>query len=206
MKSFDFDLSLGAQQQKKAICVFCSSSGELDKSYFETAREFGKLIAKNGFNLVHGGGMIGLMGAISESVQAHGGKVTGVLPERLNLEGIASETDDEIIITKDMADRKTEMRKRSEAFVALPGGFGTMEEILEVITLKQLKYHTKPVVILNVNDFYRPLIQMFERFYEHSFAKPEYRSLYFLANTPEEAMNYILDYKYEEVKDKWFFR
>ena len=206
MKNFDFDLSLGSQPQKKAICVFCSSSEVLDKTYFDVARELGKLIAENGFNLVHGGGMIGLMGAISESVQAHGGKVTGVLPERLNLEGIASETDDEIIITKDMADRKTEMRKRSEAFIALPGGFGTLEEILEVITLKQLKYHTKPVVILNRNDFYRPLIQMFEKFYEHSFAKPEYSNLYFIANTPEEAMKYILDYKYEEVKDKWFFR
>ena len=204
MKSFD--LNIGHQSQKKAVCVFCSSSEVLDKSFFDTARDFGKLIAENGFNLVHGGGMIGLMGAISESVQAHGGSVTGVLPERLNIEGIASETDDEIIITKDMADRKTEMRKRSEAFVALPGGFGTLEEILEVITLKQLKYHTKPIVILNRNDFYRPLIEMFERFYEHSFAKPEYRNLYFLANTPEEAMQYILDYKYEEVKDKWFFR
>lgn len=204
MKSFD--LNIGHQPQKKAVCVFCSSSEVLDKSYFDIARDFGKLIAENGFNLVHGGGMIGLMGAISESVQAHGGSVTGVLPERLNIEGIASETDDEIIITKDMADRKTEMRKRSEAFVALPGGFGTLEEILEVITLKQLKYHTKPIVILNRNDFYRPLVDLFERFYEHSFAKPEYRNLYFLASTPEEAMKYILDYKYEEVKDKWFFR
>ena len=204
MKSFD--LSLGNQPQKKSICVFCSSSEVLDKSFFEIAHEFGKLIAENGFNLVHGGGMIGLMGAISESVQKHGGKVTGVLPERLNLEGIASETDDEIIITKDMADRKTEMRKRSEAFVALPGGFGTLEEILEVITLKQLRYHTKPIVFLNRNDFYKPLIEMFERFYENSFAKPEYRNLYFLANSPDEAMKYILDYKYEEVKDKWFFR
>ena len=205
MKKFDFDLSLGHQSQKRAICVFCSSSEVLDKSFFDVARTFGKLIAENNFNLVHGGGMIGLMGAISESVQAHGGKVTGVLPESLNIEGIASETDDEIIITKDMADRKTEMRKRSEAFVALPGGFGTLEEILEVITLKQLRYHTKPIVFLNMNDFYRPLIQMFERFYEHSFAKPDYSSLYFLASTPEEAMKYILDYKYEEVKDKWFF-
>ena len=206
MKNFDLNLNIGNQSQKKAICVFCSSSEVLDAYYFETAKSLGKLIAENGFNLVHGGGMIGLMGAISASSQACGSKVTGVLPERLNLEGIASETDDEIIITKDMADRKTEMRKRSEAFIALPGGFGTLEEIAEVITLKQLKYHTKPVVILNTNDFYSPLIQMFERFYEHSFAKPEYRNLYFVANTPEEAMKYIIDYKYVEVKDKWFFK
>jgi cytokinin riboside 5'-monophosphate phosphoribohydrolase len=205
-KKFDFDISLGNQAHKKSICVFCSSSEALDPVFYSVAGEFGKLIAENDFNLVHGGGMIGLMGVISDAVQKYGGKVTGVLPEQLNLEGIASETDDEIIITKDMADRKTEMRKRSDAFVALPGGFGTLEEILEVITLKQLKYHTKPVVIINTNDFYGPLLQMFDRLFEQSFAKPDYANLYFIATTPEEAMNYILHYEYEEVKDKWFFR
>jgi hypothetical protein len=206
MKSFDFDLSHVNSHHQKAICVFCSSSEVIDNLYYDEARQFGKLIAENGYNLVHGGGKIGLMGAISEAVQSHGGKVTGVLPERLNIEGIASETDDEIIITKDMADRKTEMRKRSDAFVALPGGFGTTEEILEVITLKQLKYHTKPVVIVNTGNFYEPLIQMFERFYEYSFAKPDFRNIYFVASSVKDAMKYILEYKYEEVKDKWFFK
>jgi len=206
MKTFDFDLPHVNPSHQKAICVFCSSSEVLDKSYFDEAKKLGKLIAENGFNLVHGGGKIGLMGAISEAVQANGGKVTGVLPERLNIEGIASETDDEIIITKDMADRKTEMRKRSDAFVALPGGFGTLEEILEVITLKQLKYHTKPIVIVNTGNFYDPVIKMFETFYKHSFAKPDFRNIYLITPSVEVAMKYILEYKYEEVKDKWFFK
>lgn len=206
MKTFDFDLPHVNPSYQKAICVFCSSSEVLDILYFDEAKKLGKLIAENGFNLVHGGGKIGLMGAISEAVQSNGGKVTGVLPERLNIEGIASETDDEIIITKDMADRKTEMRKRSEAFVALPGGFGTLEEILEVITLKQLKYHTKPIVIVNTGNFYDPLFKLFETFYDHSFAKPEFREIYYIAPSVEAAMKYILEYKYVEVKDKWFFK
>lgn len=204
MKNFDFELPHLNSQNKKAICVFCSSSSALDKKYYETAKNLGKLIAQNGYNLVHGGGKIGLMGVISEAVQSHNGKVIGVLPDRLNIDGIASETDDEIIITKDMADRKTEMRKRSEAFIALPGGFGTLEEILEVITLKQLKYHKKPIVILNSDDYYEPLIKMFEQFYKQSFAKEDFKKFYFIAKNPIEAIEYIKNYKHQDVKDKWF--
>jgi len=204
IKMKNFDLSLINTQNKKAICVFCSSSSALDKKYCEIAKELGRLIAQNGFNLVHGGGKIGLMGVISEAVQSNNSKVIGVLPERLNIEGIASETDDEIIITKDMADRKAEMRKRSEAFIALPGGFGTLEEILEVITLKQLKYHTKPIVIINAEDFYEPLINMFEQFYKQSFAKEDFKKFYFIAKNPSEAIEYIKNYKHQDVKDKWF--
>lgn len=185
------------------ICVFCSSSNFIDKAYVNMATELGRLIAENGYQLVHGGGKVGLMGALSNSVQQHGSKVTGVLPEQLNLEGIASETDDEIIITKDMADRKTEMRKRSQAFVALPGGFGTLEELVEVITLKQLGYLNYPIVIINTLNFYEPLINLFEEMYSLKFADVSYRSLYFIASSPEEAIQYIKNYKYPEVKKKW---
>lgn len=193
-------------QSNKTICVFCSSSQVLDEIYYNEARELGRLIASNGFNLVHGGGMIGLMDVVSDAVQENNGKVTGVLPERLNIEGIASETDDEIIITKDMADRKAEMQKRSDAFVALPGGFGTLEEILEVITLKQLGYHQKPVVLINTNSFYEPLLQQFGKFFRESFAKPDFETLYYVARDSADAFDYLLNYSYTEVKDKWFFR
>jgi len=199
MKNFDFELRRLNQPHQKAICVFCSSSEALDNLYFNEAKKLGKLIAQNGFNLVHGGGKIGLMGVISEATQANGGKVIGVLPEQLNIEGIASETDNEIIITKDITDRKVEMHKRSEAFIALPGGFGTLEEIAEVITLKQLKYHTKPIVIINSNNFYEHLLQLFEMFYQHSFAKKDFKKQYFIAQNPNEAIKYIINYKYEEI-------
>jgi hypothetical protein len=167
------------------------------------ATDLGRLIAEHGYNLVHGGGKVGLMGIISNSVQQGGRKVTGVLPEQLNLEGIASETDDEIIITKDMADRKTEMRKRSQAFIALPGGFGTLEELVEVITLKQLGYLNYPIVIINTLNFYEPLIRLFEEMYHQKFADVSYRTLYYIASGPEDAIEYVKNYKYPEVKKKW---
>lgn len=167
------------------------------------ASELGQLMAQNGYNLVHGGGKVGLMGVLACAVQKYGGTVTGVLPELLNLEGIASETDDEIIITKDMADRKAEMRKRSRAFIALPGGFGTLEELMEVITLKQLGYHNLPIVIINTEEYYGPLLQLFEQQFRLKFADEAYRSLYFIAQGPADAIEYIRNYKYPEIRKKW---
>jgi hypothetical protein len=189
---------------KRTICVYCSSSGAVDKQYLDLAKKLGEMIGERGFNLIHGGGKVGLMGILSPAVQSKGGKVTGVLPDRLNIEGIASETDDEIIITDDMSDRKSVMRKRSNAFIALPGGFGTLEELLEVITLKQLQYHQKPVVIINVNHFYDPLLAQFDIIFSQSFAKPEFKQLYHVVTEAEDAMNYIQNYKYIPVKDKWY--
>jgi len=185
------------------ICVFCSSSNQISKEYIEMAAELGHKMAEHGFNLVHGGGKIGLMGILASSVQQKGGIVTGVLPDLLNIEGIASETDDEIIITKDMADRKAEMRKRSRAFIALPGGFGTLEEVMETITLKQLGYHNLPVVIINTNGFYDNLFALFEKMFSQKFADTSYHSLYFEAKNPDDALEYIKNYSYPEIRKKW---
>lgn len=185
------------------ICVFCSSSNQIPKEYMAMAADLGKKIAIGGYHLVHGGGKIGLMGILATAVQQHGGKVTGVLPEMLNLEGIASESDDEIIITRDMADRKNEMRKRSRAFIALPGGFGTVEELMETITLKQLGYHNLPVVIINTNSYYDHLLNLFADMFRQKFADETYSSLYYIASTPEDAIHYIKNYSYPEVRKKW---
>ncbi len=189
--------------QSTSICVFCSSSNQIPKEYSAMAAELGAKMAKNGFNLVHGGGKIGLMGVLAASVQQNGGKVTGVLPELLNLEGIASETDDEIIITKDMADRKAEMRKRSRAFIALPGGFGTLEELMEVITLKQLGYLNVPIVIINTYSFYDNLTALFSNMYSLKFADESYNTLFFITKDPCEAIDYIKNYNYPEIRKKW---
>lgn len=189
--------------QSTNICVFCSSSNQIPVEYSAMAAELGARMAENGYNLVHGGGKIGLMGVLAASVQQNGGKVTGVLPELLNLEGIASETDDEIIITKDMADRKTEMRKRSRAFIALPGGFGTLEELLEVITLKQLGYLNVPIVIINTNSFYDNLTALFSKMYSLKFADESYNTLFFITTNPGEAIDYIKNYNYPEIRKKW---
>lgn len=185
------------------ICVFCSSSNQIPKEYMDMATDLGRKIAIGGYNLVHGGGKIGLMGILAASVQQFGGKVTGVLPEMLNLDGIASESDDEIIITRDMADRKNEMRKRSRAFIALPGGFGTVEELMETITLKQLGYHNLPIVIINTSLYYEKLLALFQHMFNQRFADESYASLYFVAADPDEAIHYIKNYDYPEVRKKW---
>lgn len=190
--NFDFELpKLYPSQNKKAICVFCSSSEQIDHNYKTIASELGKIIGQKGFDLVHGGGQIGLMGVIAASVQANGGKVTGILPESLNLEGIASETDDEIIITKDMPDRKAEMRRRSCAFIILPGGFGTLEELFETITLKQLHYINKPIVLFNINNYYDELITFLRKAVQMKFISEEHYQLLYICNSCEETMQYI---------------
>ena len=190
--------------ENKRICVFCSSSDALKKSFYDVANELGKIMGSKKYTLVHGGGQIGLMGAIGKSVKENGGKVIGIIPEKLNKKGIVSEYDDEMIVTKDMGARKARMCELAEAFIALPGGFGTLEEILEVITLKQLKYHTKPIVFLNAENFYEHLFTQFEILYNEKFAKEDYRKLYAIVSTPEEALQYIEEYNYETIQDKWF--
>lgn len=185
------------------ICVFCSSSESLHQKYYDMATELGMLIAQNGHTLVHGGGKIGLMGVLGRTVKQHGGRVVGIIPEKLNIKGVASETDDEMIVTKDMRDRKATMHDRAEAFITLPGGFGTLEEIMETLTLKQLKYHSKPIVFIDTDNFYQHLFNQFEVLFTEQFTKKDFRNLYYIASTPVEAMAYIKDYKYEDIKDKW---
>jgi len=187
----------------KVICVYSSSSNMIDKTYFDIASELGKTIALKKDILLFGGGMVGLMGATATSVHKMGGKVIGVIPEALNQKGIVYETCDELIVTKDMRERKSVMDARSDAFIALPGGYGTLEELLEIITLKQLKYHNKPVVILNHNHFFDFLLKQFDSIIENNFAKPESGLLYHVTSDVGEALDYIDTYKPHEFKNKW---
>ena len=190
--------------ENKKICVFCSSSDALRKPFYDAAEELGIIMGNKKYTLIHGGGQIGLMGAMGRSVKANGGKVIGVIPEKLNKKGIVSENDDEIIVTKDMGARKAKMCELADAFIALPGGFGTLEEILEVITLKQLKYHTKPIVFINSENFYYNLFSQFEILYQEKFAKEDYKKLYAIVSNAAEAIEYIEKYNYEIIQDKWF--
>lgn len=187
----------------ETICVFCGSSEDLDSIYYQTATELGSLLGQNNYNLIHGAGIIGLMGHLMLAASISGSKVTGVVPERLNRENIVDNKLQELIVTKDMKDRKEYMREKSDAFIALPGGFGTIEELLEVITLKQLKYHQKPIVIINTKDFYSGLLSQFKSFYNNNFANKSYESLYFVADNPLEAIDYIKTYKYNNIYDKY---
>ncbi|MHB1276001.1 MAG: LOG family protein, partial [Candidatus Humimicrobiaceae bacterium] len=137
----------------KVICVYSASSTTIDKIYFDTAEELGRKIAENSDILLYGGGLLGLMGAVAKAVHDNKGKVIGVIPKALNLKGVVYKTCDELIITDGMRERKAVMDTKSDVFIALPGGYGTLDELLEIINLKQLKYHNKPIVILNINNF-----------------------------------------------------
>jgi hypothetical protein len=186
------------------ICVFCSSSNAVDQQYFIHAEKLGEIISKNGHELIYGGANVGLMEHIAHSVKNHGGKVTGIIPQKIYDNNLLSQHPDETIVTETMDERKKLMRNNSDAFIALPGGFGTLEEILEVITLKQLDYHQKPIVFINTKNFYSKLLEQFEHSYTEHFAKENYRQLYIVVENPEQALNYIENYKHNDLGLKWY--
>ena len=144
----------------KRICVYCGSGPGKNPKFMRAAAAFGKILADNGIALVYGGGTIGLMGAIAESVIGHGGQVIGVIPDFLAAREIAKRDATELIITDDMHERKRIMFDRSDAFVALPGGLGTLEELTEQLTWAQLGRHRKPILIANIEGFWDPLLAM----------------------------------------------
>lgn len=178
------------------VCVYCSSSDDIDDEHFEVAEVMGRALAEGRHRLVYGGGQVGLMGRLAESVHERGGNVVGVIPEALrDKEGVAYDVADEMVVTGTMQERKAEMYSRADAFVALPGGFGTLEEFMEVLTLKQLGYHRKPLVLINTSGFYDALIHFFEQLYDQGFARQQHGELYHLADGPEDAMTYLEEYR-----------
>ena len=187
----------------KNICVYCSSSNIVDPVFFKAANELGALMANKGHTLVYGGGCVGLMGEVAKSVHHHKGKVIGIIPEGLRHKEVCYEQSDELIVTKDMRDRKAIMDERSDAVITLPGGFGTLEEILEMITSRQLGFHNKPLVIVNINGFYDPLIELFEHIYEHKFANTELRISYHVASNVKDAVEYIEQYSATDNLSRW---
>ena len=190
--------------QDLKICVFSSSSDAIDAIYVEEAVRLSAMIGQSGNTLINGGANVGLMEKMLVAAKNAGGKTIGIIPEKLKQFGLESKNADEIIIASDMMERKAIMREMSDAFVALPGGFGTLEEILEVITLKQLDYHQKAIVFINTNGFYDDLFKQFERSYEENFAKPAYRSLYQVVSTSKEVMDYLSTYQPTIRENKWY--
>ena len=185
------------------ICVFSSSSDAVDAAYFALAGELGAEMARRGHALVYGGINVGLMGAVARAVLQGGGRVVGVIPKFIADRGFAFDAANELIITNDMRQRKATMEARADAFVAMPGGFGTLEEVLEIITLKQLQQHTKPVVFLNPGGYYDPLAALFEHMYEKRFAKAAYRGMYQFAPDVRSALDYMEHYHPPALPAKW---
>ena len=186
------------------ICVFSSSSNAIADVYVNEAMELARMIGHAKFCLINGGSNVGLMDVITREAGIYGAKTIGIIPEKLRDYNLASIHAHEIIVSGDMMERKAKMRELSDSFIALAGGFGTLEEILEVITLKQLGYHNKAVVFINTNGFYDDLFRQFEKSFEEKFAKENYRKLYFIAQNSSEAMSYLSKYQPEKTVDKWF--
>ena len=189
---------------KKNICVFCSSSSTVDEKYFSLARELGGLIARNGYGLVFGGTESGLMKTVAYAVHENGGHVIGVMPGFLARLGVArSGAVDEFVEADCLSDRKAVMIERSDAFIAIAGGFGTFDEIGDVLTQRILRCHKKPMVIVNTDGFYDDMFALFEKFYAQKFAQPVCRGLYMEAKTAQQALDMINGYKAPD-EERWF--
>ena len=156
----------------KTVCVYCGSGPGTNPRFVEAAIAFGKTLAEDGIRLVYGGGSIGLMGAVAKSVLDHGGAVTGIIPEFLTARENALKHVQELIVTPDMHERKRLMFEHSDAFVALPGGIGTLEELVEQLTWQQLGRHTKPVLLANIDGFWEPLLALLAHMRETEFIRP----------------------------------
>jgi uncharacterized protein (TIGR00730 family) len=156
----------------RTICVYCGSGPGTNPRFVEAAIALGKALAENGIRLVYGGGSIGLMGAVATSVLDHGGTVTGIIPDFLTSRENALKRVQEMIVTPDMHERKRLMFERSDAFVALPGGIGTLEELVEQLTWQQLGRHTKPVLLANIDGFWEPLLALLAHMRATEFIRP----------------------------------
>ena len=170
--------------------------------YYDDAKELGRLLAQSNMNMVYGGSCLGLMWACAKEVKANGKRLIGIMPEKLKEMDVFSDYCDEFYVTPCMRSRKAKMDEMSDAVVALPGGFGTLEELSEMIVQKQLGYNKKAIVILNTNGFYDNLLKFFDDIIQQKFANKKAENLYYIANTPKDTVEYLKNYNAEEKKKK----
>lgn len=171
-----------------SICVYCGSRPGSNPAAIAAARELGAAIAQRGWRLVYGGGRVGLMGELARSVLAGGGEVVGIIPQGLLEREQGMVEASELVVTDTLRQRKALMDERSHAFVALPGGFGTFEETIETLTLRQLGYHDKPIIILNIGGYYDPLVALFEHAITQGYVRPEHTTLYSVVSSVDAAV------------------
>ncbi|MFN3648787.1 MAG: TIGR00730 family Rossman fold protein [Armatimonadota bacterium] len=189
----------------KNVCVFCGSSSGSRPEYREAAREVGRALARRGIGLVYGGGNIGLMGEVAEAALQAGGRVTGVIPQALLAREVGHRGLTELVVVHSMHERKALMAERSDAFLALPGGFGTFEEFCEAITWTQLGVHRKPCGLLNVAGFYDPLLALFDHAVSEGFLHPQHREIVLVRNEIEPLLDAFAGYIPQDV-EKWLDR
>lgn len=189
----------------KAVCVFCGSSSGATPVYRDAATTLGQEIARRGLRLVYGGGKVGLMGALADAVLEAGGEVVGVIPQSLVDKEVAHLGVSELVVVGTMHDRKARMADMADAFIAMPGGYGTFEEFCEVLTWTQLAVHDKPCGLLNVDGFYNPLLELFDRAMTDRFLRPEHRALVLTAETATGVLDGLAGWKPVKI-EKWIDR
>jgi uncharacterized protein (TIGR00730 family) len=187
----------------QSVCVFCGSAPGTNPLYATTAREHGRALAERKLGLVYGGGRVGLMGQVAGSVLDSGGTVVGVIPQALAVKEIAQEDCTELIVVNTMHERKALMADRSDAFVALPGGYGTCDELFEILTWAQLGIHRKPVAILNVNGFFAPLLAWLDHIVSEGLLRPKHRELLLVADTVSKLLDALANWTPPESTTKW---
>ncbi len=187
----------------RSLCVFCASSESVDAVYREAATDLGRRMGRLGIDLVYGGASIGLMGCVARGVHEFGGRVTGVLPEFFKSKDIEYGEADELIVTRDMRERKAVMDHKSDGFITLPGGIGTLEEAMEILSMKQLKLTRKPLVFINTCNFYDGLIANLQEMVDLKFAKQKTMDLFAVRPDAETALQYIQEYQPPEIPSKW---
>lgn len=177
--------------QINSVCVYSASSTKIDEVYFNAARQLGQLLAKHRIRLINGAGSIGLMRSVADAVLENGGGVTGVIPKFMVEQGWHHTGLSKLVEVESMHERKQLMADLSDAVIALPGGCGTLEELLEIITWKQLGLYLNPIVILNTNGFFDPLLDMLTRAIDENFMRRQHGEIWHVATTPEEAVELI---------------
>ncbi len=181
------------------ICVYGASSKTIDKSYIEDGERLGEEMGKRGHGLVFGGGTNGLMGAVARGVYKEGGKIIGVAPKFFNVDGILFEHCDQLLRPDTMRERKQLMEDNADGFIITPGGIGTFEEFFEILTLKQLGRHNKPIAILNTNGYYDKMAEFMENAIKGDFLNEKAKLLYEFVETAKEALDYIEGYDKEQI-------
>jgi len=171
------------------VAVYCGSANGSRPEYVEAAEAMARELAKRGLGLVYGGGDVGLMGVLADAMLERDGEVIGVIPRQLKEREVAHEGLTELLVVEDMHERKAKMAERADAFVAMPGGIGTLEELFEMLTWSQLKFHDKPCALLDVAGFYRPLCAMLDHLVDQAFLRPEHRSLLIVRPDPASVLD-----------------
>ncbi|GJM24366.1 MAG: putative cytokinin riboside 5'-monophosphate phosphoribohydrolase [Phycisphaerae bacterium] len=189
----------------KSVCVFCGSSPGKDPSYVKVASELGCELAARNLRLIYGGGNVGLMGAVADATMAAGGEVVGVIPHMLAEKELAHAEITELIAVNSMHERKMEMANRADAFIALPGGFGTLDELCEILTWTQLGLHANPTALVNHKGFFDGFLSFLDHAAAERFLRPEHRALVLTATTPAEALDTLVANPPQNF-DKWLDR